>query len=682
MTKLHVGGIGLFRKKFDYLELACREARSGDDIILHKNVSVTSCRLPGGVTIEGNNHTITTTTGDTAIWTENSARVEIRNVSFRVRNQSRALVAIGSEITLENVTAKYIKRYRSKELYPAILVVDNNEKDKSTVKIDNSNILAKIGIDTNGDVTINNCRIGELLHTPISRIKCNTFKSLNNVYSNTQLIVDRNGISDNDETLGNLYFLGDYKINNLRGFLDFDNAKKKHLTYYRSFMQEWFRDNGLTTCLVRLGRGKYILDNLSLLKNLETGNIVENISDMKLYLLWIYDSDVTLKNSELKSNPALFKSGTLTFENTKDSLKWLYNPKATTIVNKNSTSSLLDAKNSNSPQNRQSALQEIDNQIGQGNVKQKLREVISMAQQRVYQKQLAEKSGTVYNEDTGFSNHMIFSGSAGTGKTTFARLVGKALFEGGVLPENKFTEASPKDLVAGYVGQTRTKTHELIMKSLGGVLFIDEAYGLDENGKNSSFNKEAIDQLIADMENYRDQLVVIMAGYTTDMRSFINNGNEGLRSRFNNWVGFEDYTPEELLDILWSMLSKQNAIVTDDEVISALGYEVSYLSQYISGNGRFVRNFVQKIMEKKAFRLSYITDIDQLDTKEQYQILNTITLDDVQKAVDEMKKQYEIADEYIQETDAFLDDDMVIDISVEDFDRALAEKNRRFKSEE
>ena len=100
MTKLHVGGIGLFRKKFDYLELACREARSGDDIILHKNVSVTSCRLPGGVTIEGNNHTITTTTGDTAIWTENSARVEIRNVNFRVRNQSRALVEIGSEITL------------------------------------------------------------------------------------------------------------------------------------------------------------------------------------------------------------------------------------------------------------------------------------------------------------------------------------------------------------------------------------------------------------------------------------------------------------------------------------------------------------------------------------------------------------------------------------------------------
>ena len=653
MTKLHVGGIGLFRKKFDYLELACREARSGDDIILHKNVSVTSCRLPGGVTIEGNNHTITTTTGDTAIWTENSTRVEIRNVNFRVRNQSRALAAIDSEITLENVTAKYIKRYRSKELYPAILVVDNNEKDKSTIKIDNSSILAKIGIDINGDVTINNCRIGELLHTPISRIKCNIFKSLNNVYSNMQLIVDRNGISDNDETLGNLYFLGDYKINNLRGFLDFDNAKKKH-----------------------------ILDNLSLLMNLETGNIVENISDMKLYLLWIYDSDVTLKNSELKSNPALFKSGTLTFENTKDSLKWLYNPKATTIVNKNSTSSLLDAKNSNSPQNRQSALQEIDNQIGQGNVKQKLREVISMAQQRVYQKQLAEKSGTVYNEDTGFSNHMIFSGSAGTGKTTFARLVGKALFEGGVLPENKFTEASPKDLIAGYVGQTRTKTHALIMKSLGGVLFIDEAYGLDENGKNSSFNKEAIDQLIADMENYRDQLVVIMAGYTTDMRSFINNGNEGLRSRFNNWVEFEDYTPEELLDILWNMLSKQNAIVTDDEVVSALGYEVSYLSQYISGNGRFVRNFVQKIMEKKAFRLSYITDINQLDTKEQYQILNTITLDDVQKAVDEMKKQYEIANEYIQEADAFLDDDMIIDISVEDFDRALAEKNRRFKSEE
>lgn len=642
MTKIHVGGIGVFRKKFNTLEEASRAAKYGDDIILHKNVTVLgNCLITSGVCLEGNNHTITTTSGKLAILIKDAKRVEIRNIKFKVRKQSVALKILGSECSLENITMKYVKRYSPRELYPAIQVTTDEEM-KSSVEIRRSTILTNLEMRKVEKIAIESCVIGDLLQNSMSIVECNNYKSQNTVYSNIY-VKATTGSSIDDESNGNLLFAdGTYTLKNLKAYLGLSDIKSRQLKYLKELMWDGTIRIEEIALVMFLNKGKFTVDNFSVELPQGTLEKLKELDDVACVAVSINNSDVTLRNSILSEAPAIFHSGTITLENVQDNLKWKYNPSKVTIANKNSNSSLIKVNGPKSVEKGMSALQEIDSQIGQDAVKRKLREIVSMAQQEVYQKRLAERTGQSYNPTNVFSNHMIFSGSAGTGKTTFARLVGKALFEAGVLPENKFTEASPKDLVAGYVGQTRTKTHDLILKSLGGVLFIDEAYGLNEDGQNSSFNKEAIEQLIADMENYRDRLIVIMAGYTKEMRNFIENGNEGLRSRFNNWVEFKDYRDSELNEILWSMLEQQNAIYSDEVTIMLFQDGICNLSHHISGNGRFVRNLVQKIMEKKALRLSYRTDIGSLDAKKQYEVLNTIESTDVEAAIKDMREQYNL----------------------------------------
>ena len=229
---------------------------------------------------------------------------------------------------------------------------------------------------------------------------------------------------------------------------------------------------------------------------------------------------------------------------------------------------------------------------------------------------LKEKASDIKINDINL--HMVFLGNPGTGKTTIARIISSILYNLGYIKENKLIEVSTKDLVGQYVGQTAPKTMSVIEKSLNGVLFIDEAYTLAVKGDNS-YNAEAIATLIQAMENYRDKLVVIFAGYTKEMQEFLDS-NSGIVSRIGYTLEFEDYTTDELIKIFEGFATKNGFIVTEEAT--------KYLEEVINenrngknfGNARFVRNIYEKTIIKHATNVK---------DKKQNKILKTITKDDI-----------------------------------------------------
>ena len=210
-----------------------------------------------------------------------------------------------------------------------------------------------------------------------------------------------------------------------------------------------------------------------------------------------------------------------------------------------------------------------------------------------------------YNMPTmDMSYHMVYTGNPGTGKTTVARLVAKIYKELGILSEGNLVETDRSGLVAGYVGQTALKVKEVVERALGGVLFIDEAYSLAGNIGTSDFGAEAIDTLVKMMEDHRDNLVVIVAGYRDEMKIFLN-ANTGLISRFNKFIDFEDYTNEELIRILESMAGKagltieENALIEVENKLNIM--DEKNRAQF--GNARGIRNVFEKIVVNQANRL-------------------------------------------------------------------------------
>ena len=196
--------------------------------------------------------------------------------------------------------------------------------------------------------------------------------------------------------------------------------------------------------------------------------------------------------------------------------------------------------------------------------------------------------------------HMVFLGNPGTGKTTVARIVAEMLYNLKYIKQNKLIEVSSKDLVAEYVGQTAPKTNAVVQKALGGVLFVDEAYSLASgSGQGNSFNEEAIATLIQAMENYRDDLVVIFAGYTKEMQDFLN-ANSGIVSRIGYTVEFEDYTQDELIQIFNQMMEKSGFVVTKEAQSKVKEIIEEYKDTKNFGNARFVRNIYEKSIVKHA----------------------------------------------------------------------------------
>ncbi|WP_337042873.1 AAA family ATPase [Emticicia sp. 17c] len=199
------------------------------------------------------------------------------------------------------------------------------------------------------------------------------------------------------------------------------------------------------------------------------------------------------------------------------------------------------------------------------------------------------------------SLHMVFHGNPGTGKTTIARLLAKIFKALGLLSKGHLYETDRSGLVAGYTGQTSLKTMEVCQKSSGGILFIDEAYALNTD---DTYGPEAVNTIVKYMEDHRNDFVVIVAGYEEKMNEFINS-NPGLHSRFNKYIGFKDYTPEEILEIF--LLQAQKVQLKVDEAARKKVYKLFkklYEDRDSSfGNGRLARNIFEKTYEKQANRL-------------------------------------------------------------------------------
>ena len=202
------------------------------------------------------------------------------------------------------------------------------------------------------------------------------------------------------------------------------------------------------------------------------------------------------------------------------------------------------------------------------------------------------------------SLHMVFYGNPGTGKTTVARLVARIYQSLGVLSKGHLIETDRSGLVAGYVGQTALKVQEVVQRAIGGVLFVDEAYALTSGSQGSDFGAEAVDTLLKLMEDHREDLVVIVAGYTGPMENFFET-NPGLKSRFNKYLVFEDYVPNQLLQIFQGFCSQSDyALSPRTEAKLQELFEGAYANRDETfGNARFARNVFEKAIANLASRI-------------------------------------------------------------------------------
>ena len=257
---------------------------------------------------------------------------------------------------------------------------------------------------------------------------------------------------------------------------------------------------------------------------------------------------------------------------------------------------------------------ELDSYIGLAAVKKEVRNLINMV--TVYQ--MREKNGL---PTTDLSLHMVFSGNPGTGKTTVARIMARIYHSLGILSKGQLVEVDRSGLVAGYVGQTALKTSKVIEKALGGVLFIDEAYALNGKAEND-FGQEAIDTILKAMEDHRDDLVVIVAGYDGLMDDFVHS-NPGLESRFNRFLHFDDYSVDEMMEIFRMQCKKGCYTLTDQAAEMVRDFIQEENTDGISfGNARGVRNIFEQILVHQANRLATMENVTKED-------LMTITPTDV-----------------------------------------------------
>ena len=259
---------------------------------------------------------------------------------------------------------------------------------------------------------------------------------------------------------------------------------------------------------------------------------------------------------------------------------------------------------------------ELDSYIGLQTVKEEIHNLINMAS--VYQLRRQHDLPT-----TDMSLHLVFTGNPGTGKTMMARMMARIYRSLDILSRGQLVEVDRSGLVAGYVGQTAIKTQKVIEKAMGGVLFIDEAYALNGRSEND-FGQEAIDTILKAMEDHRDDLVVIVAGYTDLMDRFIHS-NPGLESRFNRFLLFDDYTTDEMVEIFRMQCKKGCYQLTEEAQPLIRDYIAEESADDSFGNARGVRNLFEHVLVAQNNRLAAMENVTRED-------LTVITADDVLRA--------------------------------------------------
>ena len=262
-------------------------------------------------------------------------------------------------------------------------------------------------------------------------------------------------------------------------------------------------------------------------------------------------------------------------------------------------------------------LADLNSLTGLESVKHQVNSLVNL----IRVQKMREAAGLVVSD---VSKHMVFMGNPGTGKTTVARKLADIYKYLGVLKKGQLVEVDRGGLVRGYVGQTATRTSEVISEAFGGILFIDEAYTLTVGKGEGDFGQEAVDTLLKAMEDHRDEIVVIVAGYNNLMEEFLSS-NPGLKSRFANYIFFDDYTAKEMMEILLNNLKKQEYKLSEDAKTKAMEIfeeRVEHKPENFA-NARDVRNFMEKAISNHASRIVGVANPDK-DT------LVTIEAEDLQ----------------------------------------------------
>ncbi len=286
-----------------------------------------------------------------------------------------------------------------------------------------------------------------------------------------------------------------------------------------------------------------------------------------------------------------------------------------------------NAREEQPPEKIEDLKAELIELIGLEGIKREVNNLINMVTIHNLRKQNGLKT-------VDMSLHMVFSGNPGTGKTMIARLMARIYRSLGVLSKGHLVEVDRSGLVAGYVGQTAAKTSEVIQKAMGGVLFIDEAYSLTSGKADNDFGQEAVDTILKAMEDNREDLIVIVAGYDGLMDEFIHS-NPGLESRFNRYLHFDDYSIDEMMAILDLQLKKGQYQLNEGAQAAVRDYIVDANTGSIAfGNARGVRNIFERLLVAQANRLAEASDL----TTEALMTITEADVDAAKKSDDKLNK--------------------------------------------
>ncbi|MBU5610959.1 MULTISPECIES: AAA family ATPase [Aerococcus] len=606
MSIIKLGGLGFGRSRS--MEDAIKKSRIGDIIEIKKNLSANEKQEPlllnHDLTIDGNNNTISVYHDKPLLVADSELSLTIKNLKIFLQKKSNFLLLgenFKGNVSFDNVEVEFSTKSDSRDFFSPIHAnTSNYSLTLNHVKTDFLKIIAE-------SMSIQNSQIGSLtraeslLYTNRLNIKNTSLNhmTIKSMFSDTNALLTGENLKSQgklafEEIDGNISYLQFIPYLNQKG-----EAFSSEKEYLKSFTNDIYRLDQLVYLIInQTGKGQFG-------KPFEISNLSfpsEQCSYFKTCPSIISESELLLTDSTLEFNPlkGVLVNSTVRFENVADLNDWTVKENVK-LSNLNSQSILF---NDESKESNKTAVEEIKEYIGLENVKSQLDDLISSSKMNALRLQRGLPT------TSGFSMHMIFGGHAGTGKTSIAKLFGKALYESGVLPTNRFAFASEPDLVAGYVGQTAQKTKDIVMSAKGGVLFIDEAYSLTPEEGQNSFKQEAIDQIVALADELREDTVIILAGYTDPMKKFLQ-ANEGLASRFKNWIEFPDYSLEELIQILDINLKQQGIIISehDQEVLLESFLNVYNCltnngQTYLKGNGRTIRNYVQDLIQTRDVRIN------------------------------------------------------------------------------
>lgn len=585
MKTFHIGGMNPVRR-YKTLDAALAQAKDDDTIELHKNI-IFSGKVSHNIIINGNGHTLTVENGTVGL--DCQQPVVIRNLSFVSDPRSNALI-LRKGGRLEHVTAKI--KGPARVLYPTVILKTGK------LRMDHCEFMRFASEDTS-TVEATDCQFqdyyGGAFHLE-GLENLSVFSGITNLNACSLNCCQFKGLTRIQDSVIGVFNRSNSNVNIINSHMEPTVNKPVVNLSKEPSDGPMERCNEETRFSWEQEAGNMVIYGY-------TSNIPEEFVGFHVLsgALDIKDTD-----NQDENGYHIVRNASLSFVNVKDSA--FYETVGSTLSIVRST-----VQTSTKTKTAMEKLQEL---IGLGSVKQTLQTILNTIN-------MNQKSR---NKDFGFSYHMVFAGDPGTGKTTVAKIVAQALFEIGAIPENKCTEVSVDGLVKGYVGQTAEHVRNVLDNALGGVLFIDEAYELTVKENQNSFNSEVLSVLIRYMEEHRDDLVVIAAGYEKEMREFLAS-NIGLTRRFQ-WVSFEDYTPNEMAKIFESMRKSYEEEYAENRltaIVPALFEKLTAIYQRKpdaygritnGGNGGLVRNVFQQVLQSRNNRIAGKLNQNAAITKE------------------------------------------------------------------